>query len=223
MLISLGPIILTGLFISVLHSAMPTHWLPFVLAAKSQKWSWQKTQSILFIAGFGHVAMTTLIGSLIFALGLGLFHQLQQYFMIFSIGSISIYALLQIYQYKAGKKHSHCDHTHEHEHFDDLKSKATDGWAILSLLSLLTFSPCESFLPVYLSAASFGWQGFVVLSLTLAIGTLVTMFVFTWITAKTLLSYNMKWLEDHEKLITGVGLLILALCLFIIEQSHLII
>jgi nickel/cobalt transporter (NicO) family protein len=220
---SILPILITGLFISVLHSMIPTHWLPFVMASRTQKWSWSKTQSILLIAGLGHVIMTTLLGAIIFVLGLGVFHQIQAYFILVASSSIGLFGAFQIYQYRNGHKHSHCDNTHEHHHHtDELKKKSHDGWAILSLLSLLTFSPCESFLPVYLSAVGYGWRGFLMLSVVLAVGTLMTMLSFTWISTKTINRYKMDWLEDHEKLITGVGLIILAVIVFIIEKSHVV-
>ena len=216
------PILLTGLFISVLHSMLPTHWLPFVMASRSQKWTWSKTQSILLIAGLGHVIMTTLLGSVIFVLGLGVYHNIQAYFIAVAAFSIAAFGVFQIYQYKSGHKHTHCNDDHAHHHSDEFQVKSKDGWAILSLLSLLTFSPCESFLPVYLSAVGYGWMGFVLLSLVLAVGTLVTMLSFTWISAKTMSKYKMDWLEDHEKLIIGVGLILLAVMLIIIEGSHLL-
>jgi hypothetical protein len=46
---------------------------------------------------------------------------------------------------------------------------------------MLTLSPCEGFLPVYLSGVQFGWRGFVVLSIILAIATLAGMTLFTWL------------------------------------------
>lgn len=220
---SILPILLTGLFISVLHSMLPTHWLPFVMASRSQKWTWSKTQSILLIAGFGHIIMTTILGSVIFVLGLGVYHNIQSYFIVIASSSIALFGGYQIYQYKMGHKHSHCDHDHAHHHSDEFQTKSKDGWAILSLLSLLTFSPCESFLPVYLSAVGYGWKGFVLLSLVLAVGTLTTMLSFTWISAKTMSKYQMDWLEDHEKLIIGVGLILLAILLAVIEGSHLMV
>lgn len=217
---SILPILVTGAMIAVLHAAIPTHWLPFVLAAKSQKWSWSKTSSILLIAGMGHVIMTTLLGALLFALGLGVYHQIESYFLIVACLSIFSFGVYQIYQYKTGHKHTHCDHTHEHHHSDEIKQTSKDGWAVLSLLSLLTFSPCESFLPIYLTSVKFGWLGFLLLSLVLAFGTLGTMFTFTWISTKTINKYKMDWIEDHEKLIVGVGLIILSVLVYLIESQH---
>lgn len=220
---SILPILFTGLFIAVLHSMIPTHWLPFVMASRSQKWSWSKTQSILLIAGLGHVIMTTILGALIFALGMGVYHNIEKYFMMVASLSIALFGLYEIYQYKKGHKHTHCDHDgHDHHHSDELKIKSKDGWAILSLLSLLTFSPCESFIPVYITAVGYGWKGFVLLSLVLAVGTIVTMLSFTWISTKKLSQYKLDWLEDHERLIIGIGLVVLAILLVVIESSHVI-
>ncbi len=220
---SILPILVTGFFISVVHAMIPTHWLPFVMASRTQKWSWSKTQSIILIAGMGHVIMTTFLGSILFVVGLGVYHKIENYFLTLAASAVASYGLYLIYQYKKGHKHTHCDHTstgNHHHHTAELQQSSKDGWAILSLLSMLTFSPCESFLPVYLTSARFGWRGFVMLSLVLAVGTLATMLSFTWISTRTIEKYKMDWLEDHEKLISGVGLIILAVILVIIEKSH---
>ncbi len=217
---SILPILLTGLMIAVLHAAIPTHWLPFVLASRSQKWSWSKTQSILLIAGMGHVIMTTLIGAFLFVVGIGLYHRIEKYFILVASLSIASYGFYQIYQYSRGRKHTHCDHTHEHHHSDELKKASTDGWAIVSLLSLLTFSPCESFLPIYLTSVGYGWIGFVMLSLVLAVGTLTTMLGFAYMSSKAIEKYKLDWLEDHEKLIVGIGLILLAVVVYLLESNH---
>ncbi len=217
---SILPILLTGLMIALLHAAIPTHWLPFVIASRAQKWSWQKTQSILLIAGLGHIIMTTVLGALIFVLGLGFFQKYQNYFLLLACLSIAIFGFYQVVQHFQGRKHSHCQQTEHHHHFDDIQKNSQDGWAILSLLSLLTFSPCESFLPVYLSAVQQGWPGFLYLSLILAVGTLSSMLILTWISLRSLARFQMNWIEDYEKLVTGIGLLTLSVLVFLIENHH---
>ena len=106
---SILPILVTGLFIAVLHAMLPTHWLPFVLASRTQKWTWSKTASILLIAGLGHVIMTTLLGSILFVVGLKVYHQIENYFLSLSALAVAAYGLYLIYQYKSGHKHTHCD------------------------------------------------------------------------------------------------------------------
>lgn len=220
-LIDLWPILLTGLAIAGLHAAIPTHWLPFVMAAKSQKWSWPKTQSILLIAGLGHILMTTLLGALIFFLGKKISESYEEVFLFVACSAIFLYGVYNIIQHLRGHRHSHCENPHHHNHHEsDFKKLSQDGWAILSLLALLTFSPCESFLPVYLSAINHGWLGFALLSLILAIGTLVAMITLTWLSLRGLARFKMDWLEDNEKLITGVGLILLSVVVFFIESHH---
>ena len=44
MLLSIGA---TGFAVSFVHSILPTHWLPFVLAARAQKWSRAKKEALI--------------------------------------------------------------------------------------------------------------------------------------------------------------------------------
>jgi ABC-type nickel/cobalt efflux system permease component RcnA len=140
------PAILTGLTVSVLHASLPTHWLPFVLASRTQKWSYKRTFSILMIAGLGHVLTTTLLGALIVWFGVKISQESERIFIFIAASAVFLFGAYNIVQHLRGHKHSHCDDTHPHHH--DYKKTSNDGWAVLSLLSLLTFSPCESFLPV---------------------------------------------------------------------------
>lgn len=220
-MMELWPILLTGLGIATLHASIPTHWLPFVMASRSQHWSWLKTQKVIFIAGFGHILMTTVLGILIFVVGREFLERYETTFLILACAAIGLFGIYNINQHLRGHRHSHCKNpNHHHHHAAEYKKTAQDGWAILSLLSLLTFSPCESFLPVYLSAVSHGWLGFMILSLILAFGTLSAMVFLTWLSLKGMAKLELHWLEDYEKLITGIGLVILSVLVFFIESHH---
>ncbi len=41
----------TGFTVAFCHAAIPTHWLPFVLTARVQKWNKSKTLLITMLAG----------------------------------------------------------------------------------------------------------------------------------------------------------------------------
>ena len=56
------PIAATAFGVAFAHAAIPTHWLPFVLAGRSQGWSPGKTLSVTLSAGAAHVVFTTLMG-----------------------------------------------------------------------------------------------------------------------------------------------------------------
>jgi len=216
-LYDLVPSIITGLTVSILHAALPTHWLPFVLASRTQKWTYQKTFSILLIAGSGHIVTTTAIGAGVIWFGIK-FHDFFSnglYWVI--VGLVALTGLYNLIQHFRGSQHSHCDHAHPHNHNQDYRKVSKDGWAILSLLSLLTFSPCESFLPVYVSAWPAGWFGFAVLSLVLAVGTLGAMIVFMSLVYYSARKVNLNWLEHHERLLIGLILLGLSVMIYLTE------
>jgi len=213
--LELIPVLITGLTVAVLHASLPTHWLPFVLASRSQKWSYKKTFSILLIAGSGHVFTTTLIGAAVIWFGITFHGWLEQWLVSVAALSVALAGFYNIVQHFRGYHHSHCDHSHPHHH--DYKKAAKDGWAILSLLSLLTFSPCESFLPIYVSAWPLGWPGFLWLSAILAAGTLIAMTVFMTIVFYGTQQLKLKWLEDYEKLIIGIILVSLSVMIYLTE------
>jgi hypothetical protein len=102
-----------------------------------------------------------------------------------------------------------------------LGKKDTGDWAAISgLLVMLTFSPCEAFLPVYLSGVQFGWAGFFVLSGILAAGTLAGMTLFTWLTLRGLRGIDLKRLERHEAGLLAAVFGLLGLLMLFLEHGH---
>ena len=93
----------------------------------------------------------------------------------------------------------------------------SDRAVILSLLALLTFSPCEGFLPVYLSGISYGWAGFAILSAVLAGATLSGMVLFTWLTLAGLERFRLGWIERYEGALLGALLCVLAVVVYWLE------
>jgi hypothetical protein len=85
---------------------------------------------------------------------------------------------------------------------------------------MLTLSPCEGFLPVYLSAVQFGWPGFVVLSLILAVATLAGMMMFTWLTLVGFERFKLKSFEQFEAGLLGMIFIVLGLMMLLMEHGH---
>ena len=96
--------------------------------------------------------------------------------------------------------------------------KASDWVAVGSLFALLTFSPCEGFLPVYLTATKYGWRGFAALSLVLAGGTIFGMVLFTWLTLVGMERMKLTTLEKYENLLLGAVLCFLGLLIVLLEH-----
>ena len=61
-----------GFVAAFLHAALPTHWLPFVLVGRAQRWSMARTLLAVVVAGLAHIVTTAVLGGLIVAAGLAL-------------------------------------------------------------------------------------------------------------------------------------------------------
>ena len=228
----------TGFTVAFFHAAIPTHWLPFVLVARARGWGRTKTIAVLALAGVGHVALTSLLGLVIAWFGFQLYESVGRAFPWFAGGLLLAFAVFYawrqwtgrgiLHHHPPGSAHhadSHCGHEHEEEHShwqEEMKGspiveKRTGDWAAISgLFVMLTLSPCEGFLPVYLQGVQFGWRGFVVLSVILAIATLAGMTIFTWLALIGFDRFRLKAFERREAgllaaLFAVLGVLVVAL------------
>ena len=73
-------IALTGFGIAFFHAAIPTHWLPFVITARAQRWNRNKTICVTALAGTGHVLFTAFLGVLIAWFGIALHDKIDAWF-----------------------------------------------------------------------------------------------------------------------------------------------
>ncbi|HEY6204608.1 MAG TPA: hypothetical protein VIW21_00405 [Chthoniobacterales bacterium] len=235
-------ILLTGLVVAFLHAIIPTHWLPFVIAARAQRWNNAKTLAITGAAGAGHVLFTTGLGVLIVWGGILINQKFSRVFPLVAGGALIALGLFYLVRQLTGRDahvhlgghtHAHGSGARTHAHESDVgdanaqrESEIRQEWshqrsdyaAIAGLLALLTFSPCEAFLPVFLTGAKYGWQGFTVLSASLALATVGGMLTFTWLTLLGLQRVPMKALEKYEPLIVSGLFCILGALIIIFER-----
>lgn len=338
-------IVATGFVVAFAHAAIPTHWLPFVLAGRGQRWSKTKTLMVVALCGSGHVLFTTVLGALVVWLGIETSKWTGNVFPWIAGGALILFGLYYLVRQARGGGHghhhfggghshgghshgghshvahgddhgshdkgghdhasetkridtghgvlllevfgvpprfrmrtesaaaalpraaalsletlrpdgsgqafsfaeragylesleeipepheftvslslSHGDHAHrhevrfeEHQHAPSVQPAAiapasgprsagivkSDRAVVLGLFTLLTFSPCEGFLPVYLSGITYGWTGFVVLSAVLALATIAGMVIFTWLTMSGMERLRLGFLERYESGILG--------------------
>lgn len=245
-------IVITGFTVAFLHAAIPTHWLPFVVAARAQRWKKPKTLAITGVAGAGHVLFTTALGVLVVWGGMAINSRIGKAFPLIAGGALIalgfFYLVRQIrggghshlvggHSHHQHEHHSHDHHAHPHQHDahphgnegadqdDDIATieerwshRRSDWVVIAGLFALLTFSPCEAFLPVFLIGAKYGWIGFALLSAILAIGTVAGMVVFTWLTLAGVEKLKFKALERFESGILGAVLCLLGTLIVVFEH-----
>jgi nickel/cobalt transporter (NicO) family protein len=153
----LTTIAVTGFTIAFFHAAIPTHWLPFVLTARAQHWNRSKTLVITAIAATGHACFTATLGLIVAWLGIVLSARIGALFPWIAGGALISFGLFYLIRQLTGHTHTHLHlgnpgHSHDHPHHHGEKRmpfSKSDLAAIASLLALLTFSPCEAFVPVY--------------------------------------------------------------------------
>ena len=218
----LATLAITGFGVAFFHAAIPTHWLPFVLTSRVQRWSRARTIAVTALAGTGHVAATALLGLGITWFGTALSQSIGDWFPRVAGGALLVFGLYYVVRQLRGRGHVHFPYPHEHLHedhwhshpHDHARSPTSDRAAIMSLLAFLTLSPCEGFLPFYVSGIRYGWSGFAILTLILSVATVLGMVLFTSLTLIGLGRIKLALLEKYESLIMGgllcaVGLLIL--------------
>jgi hypothetical protein len=222
----LTTIAVTGFSVAFLHAAIPTHWLPFVLTGRVQKLSRGKTLLVTALCGSGHVLFTAVLGFLVVWLGFVLNDRIGSWFPRIAGGTLLAFGLFYLYRQFSGTGHSH---THLHSSPDaggdpaaaDSKPATplkSDRTAIIGLWVLLTFSPCEAFIPVYVSAVRYGWSGFALLTALLCVGSVLGMVVFTWLTLIGLEKLELKWIERYDRGVLGALLCALGLFVMFFEK-----
>ncbi len=241
----LSSIAVTGFTVAFFHAAIPTHWLPFVAAGRAQGWSHGKTLGVTALAGTGHVLATAALGLLLTVFGVAVSARVGAWFPRIAGGLLMALGLFFIWRQLSGRAHSHThlfgkgEHEHhhhyehspgpeshgvadEHEHDSEPsqfeRARTSDRMTITSLFALLTFSPCEGFLPIYVSGIRFGWSGFALLTAILSVATVAGMVFFTGLTLTGIRVLRLKWLEDYESAVMGSLLLLVGLLVILFEK-----
>jgi hypothetical protein len=189
----------TGFSVAALHAAIPTHWLPFVMIGRARGWSRRRTLGAVALAGGGHILATTVLGVALARFGWEINERYDAAFhWIVAALLVGLGAWLA-FRAPHGRGCDHCEGRR-------FIPEPTDRAALWGLFLTLTLSPCELFLPVYLTAAPYGWPGIAWLSAVLAVATLCGMLTLTWLTLHG--AARLRWFDRLDGRVIG-GLLVL--------------
>ena len=229
----LTTIAITGFSIAFFHAAIPTHWLPFVLTARAQRWSRTKTLAITALAASGHASFTALLGLIVAWFGIALSERIGMWFPRLAGGALILFGVFYVIRQLTGHTHTHLrafgqgGHSHEHDHDNEsghthshspMALSKSDVAAITSLLALLTFSPCEAFVPVYVSGVRYGWHGFFLLTIILTVGTIAGMVAFTGLALTGIEQVKLRSFEKYEAGVMGVLLCVVGVLIILFEK-----
>lgn len=188
-------LILGAFLISLFHAMLPTHWASFVFVGTAQKWSRKKMLSVALLAGSFHVLATICLGLLVVWAGMGLARLIGEH--IQPVAGIVLIAFGTVFLISHFRHRLHVEKAFQ------------DRWATLSLVAFLTFSPCETLLPIFFAASPMGWTTIIPLCLLIGFTTLGTMLLMTFLLSRGLQAARFQRLEDYESLIAGIIIILL--------------
>lgn len=149
----------------------PDHYLPFIVMARSGKWSLRKTTLITFLCGIGHVASSVALGLIGIAFGIAVSKlEIIEGFR----GNLAAWALIAfglvyfvwgVRRAIRNKPHHHLhthenlvSHTHKHSHDADhahihetSDRKSLTPWILFTIFVL---GPCEPLIPLLMYPAA---------------------------------------------------------------------
>lgn len=202
-----------GFATAFLHAALPTHWLPFVLVGRGQRWTLTQVLTTVAIAGSAHIVTTAVVGGLIVAAGLvvdpwiagllpGLSAGLLFLFGAFYLGK----ALLRPAVMAGGPSLALSEPTVSH---------AAAFWGLVVMMAV---SPGEVLLPIYLSQATEGPVVLTALTLAFGVGTVLGMALFTVLARAGWSVLRLERWARYEGIILGLALILIGL--LVILRPH---
>ncbi|HUH10438.1 MAG TPA: hypothetical protein VLZ51_12885 [Brevundimonas sp.] len=193
-----------GFVAAFLHAALPTHWLPFVLVGRAQRWSLARVMTVAVTAGLAHIASTAIVGSLIVAAGLALNAWIGGLLPHLSAALLFIFGAF--YLAKASLQKPITATGPEAEVPEPAVSDRAAFWGLVLMMAV---TPGEVLLPIYLSSATEGVMALALLTLSFAAGTVLGM---TLLAALASAGYSILRLERwarYEGAILGMALILI--------------
>jgi len=204
---------LGSLLLGLIHPLFPNHWIPLIAISKTEKWTNKETIVATLITGFSHTLSTIIIGIIVGFVGIKLS---ESYSYITRIAAPLILLIIGVIYLALDLRASHHHHHHFELNNDSLKNRKSKTAIIFTLCIGLFFSPCIEIEAYYFQAATKGWIGILIVSLVYLIMTLSIMVSLVYLGLKGVNKFNLHFLDHHEKLITGIVLILLGLLAYFV-------
>lgn len=211
------PVILSllgaGFVTALLHAALPTHWLPFVLVGRAQRWDLKRVLGATVAAGLAHIATTAAVGGLIVAAGLAIDPLLAG--QLPHLSAVLLFMFGAFYLAKALVRRPAPVGGPPLELAEPGVSHAAAFWGLVAMMAV---SPGEVLLPIYLSQASQGLGVLVALTVAFAAGTVAGMAGFTLLARAGWSILRLERWARYEGAVLGLALI--AIGLLVLFRQH---
>ena len=195
-----------GFATAFLHAALPTHWLPFALVGRAQRWSLDRLMAAVEAAGLAHVAVTATVGGMIVVAGLaldqwiaGLLPHLSALLLFTFGGFYLVRSLVRRPQLAGGPP------------LDASGPAVSHAAAFWALVATMAVSPGEVLLPFYLNQAQGGVAVLAALTVVFALGTVMGMALFTLLARAGWSVLRLERWARYEGVVLGLALIAIGL------------
>jgi nickel/cobalt transporter (NicO) family protein len=203
----MNSILLSTITVSILHAMIPSHWLPLLTIAKTNKWTKQETLWVTFYMGAAHVLSTILLGAVLAFIGIKINHLHAETFELIAPIALIIMGLFFIYRH----------YTHHHFHIDANANVVSKSKIIVSLVSLMFISPCLEVETFFFAAAPYGINYVLLLALLYGVISIIGMLLWMYIALTGLKKLNWHKIEHNAGLFTGFVLILCGILTFFIH------
>eukprot|EP00271_Cylindrocystis_brebissonii_P008117 TRINITY_DN22141_c0_g1_i1.p1 TRINITY_DN22141_c0_g1~~TRINITY_DN22141_c0_g1_i1.p1 ORF type:complete len:215 (+),score=22.75 TRINITY_DN22141_c0_g1_i1:539-1183(+) len=177
--------------VSILHSFIPTHWLPFSVVGRAQKWNITTTLLVTALGAVCHVASTSILGFTAVTMahtiaGEEAVNAVASFLLIFLGASYIVLFMVG----KGGHNHSH-------------GGGSMEKMAVAGLVLVPALSPCATTLPVFLAVGNASMGAMVGAVLVLLASTMTVMLTLVALSFYGTSQLKFHWIEKYDKLLVG--------------------
>jgi len=208
-------IFIGSLILSTIHALIPNHWLPIIAVGKTEQWTQRQTLMATVITGVAHTLSTIIIGIVVGLIGYKLAERYSEISETIAPGILIGLGLIYILRDFRSLK----PHTHELKPLVEEPGQKKTRWvAILTSLSIAMFlTPCIEIEAYYFQAGTIGWMGIFIVSAVYLITTVSVMLLLVYLGMRGVKTFKSRFLEQHEKGITGAVLVALGILALIVK------
>ncbi len=203
-----------ALVLSVAHAPMPNHWIPIIVVSKAENWTRRETLGATALVAIPHTISTISVGAVLGLIG----HELSStYELIMRFSAPTILVVLGLtYLFLDFKLKFDGPRQHHSPIMGTEGAPKKSKLALISSLGIALFlSPCVAIGAYCFTAGAFGWIGIPIVLTIYAGVTVLGMVLMVNFGLKAVAKIEWRFLERHEKIVTGIVLIILGISILI--------
>ncbi len=202
--------ILAGaLLVGAIHALIPNHWLPLVAIARAEKWEKYELMLVASITASAHVLGTVILGIVLGLVGTKLAHEYEGY--------VHVIAPLLLIAFGLAYYSLKLPHHYPPVKGDVPNNKKSKAKWILIFSIMMFLSPCLEVESLFLAAGAYGWDNILLLAIGYGLVSITGIITLVMLGFKGLQVMNSRWIEQNERRITGIVLIVVGIITFFLH------